>query len=365
MKKKIAVIMTGVLCIASFTACGRRSDDNRKVIEKDNKQITVLQNKKQASGSESAVQKINNLKDIRALDWIDENTLLIMKENINYPKIQLDSTKAYPKNLYEYDINTGKTKLIAGSNVDMSNGVLSPDRKYIFYKEGVESNLTGYILNRQTGQKFKVTNTDSISNSEGRWMDNNTVIFSEFPKGGIYTADINGNVKPIKGEPKGMVSNAAKIGDKIYYTTIDGKMYEQNSNGTGNKFLKDNVVWLIPSPDSKSLAIVKRVEKTKMALIISDLDGKEKKTLAEGTQIFGANWSPDQYQIAYSIADTSGKTGLFIADVNSGKSTQLTVDADLAADQVMWSPSSKKLIATNVKIENNAPQFITYIIQTK
>jgi TolB protein len=366
MNKNIAIGIIGVLCITTLTACGKSNTDDRKIINKENKQITILGSQEQVVNNEVALEKIDSLKDIRALDWIDENTLLVMKENADYPKIQLDSRKAYPKNLYKYDINTKKLELIAGSKTDMGYAVLSPDKKYIFYKEGVESNLTGFILNRLTGEKFRVTHIDSISSTEGRWIDNNTIIFSEFPQGGIYVADTNGNVKPVENEPKGMISNAAKLGDKLFYTTINGKLYVQNIDGKENKFLKDNVIWLIPSPDSESLIMVKRIEKTKMALVVADLQGIEKKTLSEGTQIFGTNWSPDQSKIAYSTAaDNSGKAGVFVSDINTGKTTQLTVDADLAADELRWSPDGKKILATNVTRENNEPHFVTNILQLK
>jgi TolB protein len=366
LKRIIAIGLTGGLCISTLTACQKSDANDRIVIDKGNKQITVIGNKAQEENHEIALEKIDSLKNIRAMDWIDENTLLVMKENSEYPEIQLDRRKAYPQNLYEYDINTQNFKLASGSKNFMSNAVLSPDRKYIFYKEGVENNLTGFILNRETGEKVQVTHTDSISSSEGKWIDNNTVVFSEFPQGGIYTADKKGNVKPVENGPKGMVSNTAVVKDKLYYTTMDGKLYVQNINGTGKKLLKENIVWLIPLADADTLILVKRTEKTKMALVIADLEGNEKKTLSEGTQIFGANWSPDQSKIAYSVApDNSGKAGVFVSDINTGKTVQLTVDTDLAADELRWSPDGKKILESNLVNENSERYFITQILKLK
>ncbi|MDF2675500.1 MAG: lipoprotein [Clostridiales bacterium] len=364
-KKSITISAVGILCVAVLSGCSSASNTSKAVV-KSEKQIAVMANNNEPVNNEIALEKMYSIKGIRVMDWIDENTVLVMKENYQYPQIQHDSSKAYPKNFYEYDINTQNLKLIAGSNTDMAYGVLSPDKKHIFYKEGIESNLTGFILNRETGQKVKVTNVDSISSSEGIWLDNNTVIFSEFPQGGIYTADVKGNVKQIENTPKGMTSNTAKALDKVYYTSIDGKLYMQNINGKENKFLKDNIVWLIPSQNSDKLIMVKRTEKTKMVLVVTDLEGNEKKVLAEGTQIFGTNWSPDQSKIAYSTAaDNSGKAGLFVSDINTGKTVQLSGDVGLAADPVRWSPSGKRILTTSATIENNKPEFVSYIIKLK
>jgi TolB protein len=366
-KKSIVIVMIIAVSVGSLTACAKRSIDDRKIIKKDNKQIVVLSNQDKAANNEVALEKIDNLKDIRAIDWIDENTLLIMKENESYPQIQYDTKKAYPKNLYEYDINTQKSKLIAGSETDMSYGTLSTDKQYIFYKEGTDVNLTGFILNRITGQKFKVSNIDSMSAMEGNWIDNNAVIFSEFPQGGIYIADINGKVKAIENSPKGMLANTVKLGDKVFYTTISGKLYVQNVNGEENKFLKDNIIWLIPSPAGDSFIMVKRVEKTKMVISEMDLEGNEKKILSEGTQIFGTNWSPDGSKIAYSVAtDNNGKAGLYVTDIKNNKdSVQLTVNLELVSDPIKWSPSGNKLLATNNVMENNEPHFTTHILHLK
>jgi TolB protein len=366
MKKNIAIGIMGILCISTFTACGRSNTDGRQIINQDSKQITILGKQNEPANNEIALKKIDSLKGIRALDWIDEDTLLIMKDNEQYPKIQLDSKKAYPKNLYEYNINTKELKLIAGSETDMGYAVLSPDKRYIFYKEGVEANLTGFILNRLTGQKMRVTNIDSIMNTEGRWIDNSNVIFSEFPQGGIYIANINGEVKPVENIPKGMVSNSAKLGDKIFYTTAGGNLYVQDIATKQNNLLKENVVWFIPTMYPENLAMVKRIEKTKMVLVITDMGGKEKGVLAEGTQIFGTSWSKDQSKIAYSVAsDNSGKAGLFVSDINSGKTAQITVDIELVGDEVRWSLSGNKLLATNVIMENNEPSPVTYLIELK
>lgn len=368
MKKIIAAAMIGVICVSALAGCGIQGTANRKVIQKDDKQIVVIDDKQSAEKSEIALERLQAFENMRALDWIDENTILIMKDNEKMPMMQVEGGKAYPKNFYEFNLNTKEEKLVAESKMNMSNGILSPDKKHIFYKEGIEESMTGYILDRETGKKVQVTDIDSISSYEGRWLDNNTVIFASFPNSKIYTADINGKVTEIPVANKGMLNNAAKLGDKLYYTTIDGKLFvqTQNSGGKDSRMLAENVIWLIPSPDMTKFAMVKRTAETKMTLYITDLEGKELKELTTATQIFGTNWSPDQSRLTYAVTnEDTASGGVFVADTESGKSVQMTTDLRYAADPLRWSPSGKQISLSNLILNDNGPKFVTNILQLK
>lgn len=368
MKKIIAAAMIGVLSVTALAGCSQQDAANRKIIQKDDKQIVVIDDKQKASDDKIALDKVDTIGLIRALDWIDEDTILIMKDNESMPQLQVEGEKSYPKNFYEYNINTKAEKLIAESKVNMVSGILSPDKKHIFYKEGTEETLTGYILDRETGEKTKVSEPASIMMYEGRWVDNNTVIFATFPNSKIYTADIDGNVKEISVETKGMLSNAVKLGDKIYYTSIDGKLYvqSQTSEGKDTKQLVDNVIWLIPSPDMTRFAMVKRTSETEMTLYITDLEGKELKTIAKATQIFGTNWSPDGNTVAYStmgMDNTSG--GIFVASAEGDDVVQLMTDSKYVADPLRWSPSGKQISMSNISIDGDHYKLTTNILKLK
>lgn len=368
MKKIIAAAMIGVLSITALAGCSSQDAANRKVIQKDDKQIVVIDDKQKQSDDKIALEKILTIEEIRALDWIDEDTILVMKDNENMPMLQVEGGKTYPKNFYEYNIKTKAEKLIAESKLNMVSGILSPDKKHIFYKEGVEESLTGYILDRETGKRVQVTDVDSIMFNEGSWIDNNTVIFASFPNSKIYTADINGNVKEIPVAKKGMLNNAAKLGDKIYYTSIDGKLYvqSQNSEGKDTKQLADNVLWLIPSPDMTKFAMVKRTAETEMALYITDLEGKELKKLETATQIFGTNWSPDGKAVVYSTMNADNTNGgAIVASADGESKVQLTTNADFAADPLRWSPSGKQISMSTIKVEEAAYKIMTFILQLK
>lgn len=51
----------------------------------------------------------------------------------------------------------------------MGNAVLSPDKKHIFYKEGIE-NLTAFIIDLETKLKIQVSSLDCIYPTEGEWV---------------------------------------------------------------------------------------------------------------------------------------------------------------------------------------------------
>lgn len=366
MKKLIAAAMIGAISITALTGCGVQSTTDRTVIQKDDKQIVVIDEKQGTGAEEIALDKILSFEDIRVLDWISEDTILIMKENKDMPQFQAEEGMAYPKNFYEFNINTKEEKLVAESKLNMSNGILSPDKKHIFYKEGIEENLTGFILNRETGKKLQVTATDSISSYEGQWVDNTSVILSSFSEGKITLVDVDGNQVELGKSTERILGNTCRIGDKIYYTVAGEKLYVQDLDGTNRKLLMENVVWIIPSPDRTKFAMVKHTAQTERTLYITDLEGKELMNLSKATQIYGVNWSPDQSKLAYITMEPENNSGgLFVADALNGKVVQLSVDIHDAADPLRWSPSGKQVSVTTMVFEENSPKFVTSLLKLK
>jgi TolB protein len=366
MKKIITAAMIGVISITALTGCGVQNTTDREVIQKDGKQIVVIDDKQGAKTDEIALDKILSFEDKRVMDWISEDTILIMRENKNMPKYQAEAGMVYPMNFYEFNINTKEEKLAAESKLNMSNGILSPDKKHIFYKEGIENNLTGFILNRETGKKLQVTSLDSISSYEGQWVDNDTVILSSFSDGKITLVDVDGKKSELGKSPTRMIANTCKIGDKIYYTSMDGKFYVQDLDGRNMMMLMEHVEWIIPSPDRTKFAMVKRTEKTERALYITDLEGKELLELSRAMQIYGVNWSTDQSRVAFTTMEPNNNSGgLFVADTATGQVVQLSVDIHDAADPLRFSPSGKQVSVTTMVFGENSPRFITSLLKLK
>ncbi|WP_298838328.1 hypothetical protein [Clostridium sp.] len=363
LNKKIVLIIIGIIFIVAFSKFSQNTDTSRQTIDAGGKEITLIKGDNISTYNEPALKKIDLINDIRAFEWIDDDTILISKENKTYPKVFTDSGMVYPQNLYLYNLKTNEDKLILGSKESMGNAVLSPDRKHIFYKEGIE-NLTGFILNIKTKHKIQVTNRDNISPTDGQWIDNDNVIFSTLPESKIYTASVKGNISLLT-KVKGITSNTIKIKNDLYYI-IGEKLYKQEINSSNKILLSDGVNSLIPSPNQSQFALVKHNSNTNRSLILSDLLGNKLKTFAEGTQIMGTSWSSDGSKLAYTVASENNcDAGLFVVNVKSYKVVQLAVDIQYISDSVKWSPSGKRLLASHFMMHNNKPSFTTHIIDLK
>lgn len=67
-------------------------------------------------------------------------------------------------------------------------------------------------------------------------------------------------------------------------------------------------------------------------------------TIAEGDELTGASWSPNQQMIAFQIksaVDGMEDSGIYLYDIPSGKSKPIAVNIDKA--KISWSPSGNKI----------------------
>jgi TolB protein len=214
---------------------------------------------------------------------------------------------------------------------------------HIFYKQSQDGNTgTGYIIDRFGKNKVKVSEPDMIFafSTEGRWVDNDRIIFSTLDQQ-MYIADINGSVNKVEPDSDIVYSLKKKLGDQA-------------------------VEWVIPSPSENKFAIVRKITQTKRELFITDSKGRKAVTLAKGTQIFGSSWSPNSDTLAFSvISEDKGERGLFVVDVKSKKITQLSTDLDEVSGPITWSPSGNKLLVSKVIVKNNKNEFVAYVLTLK
>lgn len=365
-RKKLILIAISVVCIASSAGCTLRQANASETNSK--KQIKVISSSNKELYNTIALEKIDRYENIRSMDWLNEDKILIVKDNINLGKSSEldDGTKTYNQNIYLYDLKDKSEKLLCGEAFNHGNAQFSPDKKYIFYNrvQNIDLAATGFVTTPKGNKSTKITNENNIFSFEGTWADNEHVIYRTM-EGKIYLTDVNGKATEIVDTKEKNISNVSKVGSKVYYT-IDGKMFVYDLSTKQTKALKENVLWLIPSPDNTQFAMVKRTGETKMTLLITDLDGNEKASLAEGIQIFGTSWSPNQNNIAYTVTSGErGKNGLFVADVETKKITQLSPDMQDISDSIKWSPSSKKMLLSRVVTEDNKRMFITNVITLK
>lgn len=344
-KKVNILILIIASCSFILTSCGLQNENDSVVIEKKNKKITVLTKNEEVVTNELALEKIDRYEGIRGTDWLSEDSILIEQKNTEIPKTSMTDEGQYVHhvNLFSYDILTKTANIISGEESGQIGAIVSPDKKHIFYKQSIDGTTgTGYIINIDSKKKVKVTDVDRIFafSTEGRWLNNKTVIFPTIDQQ-MYTADIFGKVTKI--DPNKDVVNVLK-----------------------KKFGGIKVEWVIPSPNNKKFVVVRKISQTKREILITDVNGKKTVSLAKGTQIFGSSWSPNSKTIAFSvISEDKGERGLFVIDVNTRKITQLSTDLDEISGPITWSPSGKKLLVSKVITKNNQNEFVAYVLTLK
>lgn len=366
-KKKTAIFVLGITVLTTFTACGSKELKDRQVIEKPDKTITVIDNKdnegQEGRKSEITVGKIDKYEDMLVMDWLDEDTILIAKENKDIGKVSTEGEENYPRNLYLYNLNSKEEKLLRGERIFQGFASISPDKKHILFKKHVEETASGFITDIQGLKEVKISGNDNISIMGGRWLDNESIIYPSI-SGRIYIADISGKITKIDRMEESHIFDAVKHNDKIYYISLERKLMVYDMVNKEKTALMENVAKISPSPDMKQLAITKVTGGTTIALVIADMEGNEKNKIAEGTQVYEAAWSPDLKTLAYSVVSEEGGTenGLLATDLESGKTTQLAVDVKYLMGPIRWSSSGKKLAITELVENSDGYKIVTRVI---
>lgn len=364
MKKNTQWIM--LLCagsLAVLTACSAVGAQ-RKVVQEDGKQITLLGEKPNISYNATALERIRSIPGIRAVGWLDANTLVGLKQNKAEPKLAFEGGSRHPIHLYRYDMNTNKEELLTGTKVDVWDGWLSPDRQRIFYIGGAEGAPTGYIHSFNTGETQEL----GLFFGDKNWMDDGTLLYTSGEEGreGIYQVDVQGNRKLLLQTPGQYPVNAAKRGKNIYYITSDYKLYRQEPGEGKAKLVSENAGRMYPSPDGEQLAITRGVGSGIMELVLMDSQEKETRLQEEGMQLEGIAWSPDGKRLAFSGSAPDGKkAGIFMADARNGEVAQLVVGSQYVSRNICWSPSGDRLLTWHFTGEGESAGYISYVMELK
>ncbi|MEK4062015.1 MULTISPECIES: TolB family protein [Paenibacillus] len=361
-KAALFLLCTAVLLCTA--ACNTGETESRQVIEKSGQKITVLDNTSESVYTKLELEGIDKVENVRGMDFVSEDSLVVDKENRQLPAQTVEGQKRYPHNLYLHNLSTeDETPLLEGEK-NYGSALLSPDKKHLLYKELEDFTGFGYIMNLETGVSVQVDDTQFRS-EEGKWIDNGQILFPDM-EGNILRVDLNGDQEIVVKPGAAYVHEVVQSGNLIYYVTgEEAELNAYNTETKQSKTLKKSVMWVIPSPDGSRLAIVKRTKPGEMVLVLCDTEGNEQSTLASAQQIFGTSWSPDGSKLAYALTAgnaASGQDGLFITEVETGEQTPVLADIEVA-DQLRWSPSGKKLLASSGILKDNAYQFITYVIR--
>jgi TolB protein len=180
-----------------------------------------------------------------------------------------------------------------------------------------------------------------------KWADNDTVIGAAY-SGGAYLADRTGKITLIEELKDEAIYLVEKINDNIYYNTMyDGTIMKLNLNTKEKVSLNlEQVYDTLPSPDGKQMLIL-QANGSKTTMLVYDLESGEKVIIAEGAELSGLSWSPDQRRIAYNLKENENNTkvsSLYIYDMITGEATQIAVDIESLSTS--WSPSGEKLAYT-------------------
>jgi len=353
MIRKIAAFLAIAMTIAAMTACSS-NNQGRTTIKDGDKDITIIEPKTTTGSEELRVEKIEEYKDIRALDWQDEDRLLVSKKNTNVDKISVEGEQFHPNNLYILDTNDGEYKILNEERANQLFAEFSPDKKHIFYKTNNEETARGYIMDSQGKNVVSITGDKTIHFSAGKWIDNERVIYADF-NNTVYEGDVSGKIVEIanlgpestnKSIAMGeafyyTVSSVFRNGDELYFLTsdLDLKKYNLVSKETG--LLDRNVLKIYPSKDFNKIAYVKMTEDQEVKLIVADLNFN-KKTLAEGMAISEAAWSPDGTRLVYSVVkEASEENGIYLSDLKTEKTSRISLFDGIIG--FGWSPSGRKI----------------------
>lgn len=344
---KMIPILAAACMLAACTAGG--SEPHPSSIPN----ITVVEDTKNPVGEPVvSIENMVHLDKTEIMDWVDDNTVIVSKENESLGKMTLpEQADSYPRSLYLYDLNTRQYKLLQQrKDSHLGGAVLSPDKKSLLYSEYSVGDPVYAVMDMQTLQTFRLTGGPIGGAVSAKWADSKTIIGAAY-SGGAYTATADGGITALSKLDETGLYLVEKIGDMLYYNTqFDASLKALNLVTLEKTNLNlNNVINVIPSPDNRHM-LVMQAEGSITTLLLCDLQGKMNKTIAKGTALNGISWSPDQRIIAYGLkADVSGTSvkGLYLYDMLTDKSTRIAVDVEPITTS--WSPSSKGLVYTEWK----------------
>lgn len=344
---KLIKIVSILAFLLVFTACSMKKEGNRTVIKEPGKSITVIDNENTESNELSiSVEKIDRYEGMEITDWLDENTVILAKENPELGKMSLlENSEFYPRSIYKYRLDTKDFEtVVARKNMFLGGAKLSPNKNYLLYYEYSIGDTAHYLLNMDETTQVPVTENALGIAMTASWAEDNNVIGVSYA-GGAYMADTNRYIKQIA-ELQEQLYTVEKTRGKIYYIIIGDtlQLYMLDPITKEKKNLNvENADGIIPSPDGKQILIT-QWDGSKRKLLVADAEGNILRTIAEGTEVTGVSWSPDQSMIVYqlkSVVNGVDSSGLYLYEVLTGKTVQISVN--IGGVKTRWSPSGKKI----------------------
>ncbi len=360
---KIIRIIIVLMLPLSFNACGKK-EENKVIINEPGTSITVIDDtEKETEEPVVAVEKIDRIENAELSDWLDEETVVVSRENDSLGKMSLaELSDSYPRSLYLYNINTKEYKVLKEQkDVFLGGATLSADKKHLLYTEFTLGDPVFYVMELDTLDAFGIIGGETGGAMSAEWAGNEVV--GAAYSGGAYQASATGEISVLEGLKEEPIFIVRKLKDNIYYNTSYDEsliLLDQTTKEKINLNLS-NVYDVLPSPDGNKLLVLQN-NGTKATIVLCDMDGSNQKTIAEGTELGGVSWSPDQRMVAYNLKGTENNAavnGLYVYDMLTAKSTQIAVDVQNAV--TCWSPSGEKLVYA----QWNGKQYNSSIVSLK
>lgn len=364
---KRSSILAGVLLATisvGITGC------NKYVIgsKGENKNIKIIKDTESIKATKRANVKIDKYENMSGVKWIDGNNLIISKLNKEVAPIKIDTKTVKAdidvKNIYSYNLTDKSEKIIGNKSECISEGVVSPDKKNIFYTVEYKKESTGYISNINGDILTKIYDKDinTYDFQNASWVSDTQIIIPCHSIGGFALINTDGKIEKIKDveqigneDPLDSVNimKPTKVGDKIYYMKIhrgqkeDDKLIVYDTKTKEKKMLiKEDVLEFKLSRDNKKLATVVYNEEKKIhELTIMDLNGLNRNIVANDS-IINVDWSKDGKEVAYTSYEEH-ESGVYTVDVNTGNKI-LIIQGEGYYD-AQYSPNGEKLMVNSTK----------------
>lgn len=341
------ILLKSMLLAFLVTACAPLQSDGRLTIEQSGESITVLEETETSAGTPSiAVVALTAYPGVEMSDWLDDNTLILSKENHALEKLTLaESGEAYPTSLFTHSLEGNTYSLLkAQPGTNLMNAILSPNKKSLLYTDYTVGDPLYHVMDLASGKSFPLRSEAIADAMSAHWSSDNTILGASYT-GGAYTATAEGKIDVLEEFTDKAPVVLEKIGEAVYYTSSDDETLRRlEADNTSTSLALPGVYAVAASPDEKKLLVLQG-EGGQMVLSLYDPASAVQTRLASGVQVSAMSWSADQRFIAYSLkSDQNGRvqSALYVYDLLTQTSQMIAVDVE--ALHTRWSPSGEKLL---------------------
>ena len=332
---KVSLILLILCLIITLTACKPEDPIN-------------IDDGNESKKSAVKVEKIEKMDNMEVSDWLNEETVVVSKENDSLDKMELlELSDYYPRSLYLYNLNTKEYKLLKEEkNLFLGGATFSKDKNHLLYSEYSLGDPAYYVMNMDTLDSFGISGDNIGGAISARW-DGNQVIGVSYTNR-MYEANPTGEISIIDDVDEEGIYVTRKIKENVYYNTFfDEKLIMYNQSTKEKIDLNiESVYDLIPSTDGNKMLVLQNSDNLSN-MVLCDTDGSNQKIIAAGEGIYAVSWSPDQRLIAYNLKttiDNKDINNFYIYDMINDEYIKIEGNIQDTATISSWSPSGDKMV---------------------